>query len=169
MIRAARTDESEKLREIERAAGSIFRGVGMTTIADDEPPSSAILAAVQAAGRVWVGTDETDEPVAYLLVDVIDGSAFIEQVSVHPRAARRGLGRPLIDTAASWARQHALNTLTLTTYRDVAWNRPYYERLGFRTLDEADVTPGLRKLRAQEAAAGLDRWPRVIMQRSLDH
>ena len=168
MIRAARSDELEKLREIERAAGSIFRGLGMDAIADDEPPSTATLAVLQAAGRAWVSTDDADEPVAYLLVQVTDAGAHIEHVSVHPRAARQGLGRALIETAASWARQHGLDALTLTAYRDVPWNRPYYERLGFQIVDEAHITLGLRRLRAQEAAAGLDRWPRVVMQRSLE-
>jgi GNAT superfamily N-acetyltransferase len=158
----------EKLRELERAAGSIFRALGMDTIADDAPPSTTALAVFQAAGRAWVATDDTDDPVAYLLVQVIDASAHIEQVSVHPRAARQGLGHDLIETAACWARQHGLKALTLTTYRDVPWNRPYYERLGFQIVDDADITPGLRRLRAQEAAAGLDQWPRVVMQRSLN-
>jgi GNAT superfamily N-acetyltransferase len=168
VIRAARGEELEKLRELERAAGSIFRELDMDAIADDEPPSTAALAVLQAAGGVWVGTDEADVPVAYLVVQVIDAGAHIEQVSVHPRAARQGLGRALIETAASWARQRGLKALTLTTYRDVPWNRRYYERLGFQIVDDAHITPGLRRLRAQEAAAGLDRWPRVVMQRSLE-
>lgn len=168
MIRAARRDELEKLREIERAAGSIFGELGMDAIADDDPPSTTTLAGLQAAGRAWVSTDDADEPVAYLLVEVIDASAHIDQVSVHPRAARQGLGRALIEAVASWAREHGLKALTLTTYRDVPWNRPYYERLGFQIFDDALITPGLRRLRAQEAAAGLDRWPRVVMRRSLE-
>jgi GNAT superfamily N-acetyltransferase len=168
MIRSARGDELDKLRELERAAGSIFRQLGMDAVADDEPPSIAALAVLQAAGRAWVSTDEADEPVAYMLVQIIDASAHIEQVSVHPRAARQGLGRALIETAAAWARQHGLKALTLTTYRDVPWNLPYYQRLGFHVVDDPQITPGLRRVRAQEADAGLDRWPRVVMRRSLE-
>jgi GNAT superfamily N-acetyltransferase len=119
-------------------AGSIFRELDMDAIADDEAPSTVVLAALQAAGRMWVATDDADEPVAYLLVQVIDGGAHIEQVSVHPRAARQGLGRALIESAASWARQRGLKALTLTTYRDVPWNRPHYERLGFQIVGTRD-------------------------------
>ncbi len=158
----------EKLREIERAAGSIFGELGMDAIADDDAPSTTTLAGLQAAGRAWVSTDDTDEPVAYLLVRVIDGSAHIERVSVGPRAARQGVGRALIEAAASWARQRGLEALTLTTHRDVPWNRPYYERPGFQIFDDAYITPGLRRLRARSAPAGLDRWPRVVMRRSLE-
>ncbi|MZD06511.1 GNAT family N-acetyltransferase, partial [Streptomyces sp. SID5785] len=55
----------------------------------------------------------------------------------------------------------------LTTFRDVEWNAPYYARLGFRVLAEDEVTPGLARIRAAEAAHGLDRWPRVCMRREL--
>jgi hypothetical protein len=57
--------------------------------------------------------------------------------------------------------------LTLTTFRDVPWNAPYYARIGFRVLVEAELTQGLRGIRDAEAAHGLDRWPRVCMRREL--
>jgi hypothetical protein len=47
----------------------------------------------------------------------------------------------------------------------VAWNAPYYRRLGFRELDRAEETPGLRRIRRAEAEHGLDRWPRLCMRR----
>ncbi|MGH3813107.1 MAG: GNAT family N-acetyltransferase [Pseudonocardiaceae bacterium] len=166
MIRAARPDDLPALRELERAAGAPFRDLGMTAVADDEPPSIADLAGFQNKGRAWIVADDEDEPVAYLLLDVIDGNAHVEQVSVHPDHARQGLGRRLLETADAWAAQHGLPALTLTTYRDVPWNAPYYERLGFRVLTEAQMTAGLRSIRAHEAARGLALWPRVTMGRT---
>jgi hypothetical protein len=49
----------------------------------------------------------------------------------------------------------------------VAWNAPYYERLGFQRLPDAELTPGLVAIRAEEAAHGLDEWPRLAMRRVL--
>jgi hypothetical protein len=49
----------------------------------------------------------------------------------------------------------------------VPWNAPYYARLGFRILDDAEVTPGLRAIRQREAEICLDRWPRVCMRRDV--
>jgi hypothetical protein len=49
----------------------------------------------------------------------------------------------------------------------VPWNGPYYRRLGFREVPPAEETPGLRRVRAHEAAIGLDRWPRLCMRRDL--
>ena len=168
VIRSARTEDLPRLRDLERAAGAMFRDLGMDAIAGDEPLPIGELAAFQSAGRVWVFVDDLDSPVAYLLVGAIDAAAHIEQVSVHPQSARRGVGAMLIETAARWARQRGLEALTLTTYRDVPWNRPYYERLGFRIVAEGEMTAGLRALRAREVALGLDRWPRVAMRRPVD-
>jgi GNAT superfamily N-acetyltransferase len=139
----------------------------MAAVAEDEPAEVAALAVYQKDGRAWVVADEGDHPVAYLLLTVLDGGAHVEQVSVHPDHARRGLGKSLLDTAADWARQKDLAALTLTTFADVPWNAPYYQRLGFRVLADDQLTPGLRHARQEETARGLDRWPRVAMRRQL--
>ena len=118
-------------------------------------------------GRAWVRTDAHDVPVGYLLAEVVDGCAHLEQVSVHPGSARRGIGRGLVEHLATWATARGVPAMTLTTYTDVPWNGPYYERLGFRVLDETHLTPGLRRIRGAEAARGLDRWPRAAMRREV--
>ncbi|HWM01233.1 MAG TPA: GNAT family N-acetyltransferase [Actinophytocola sp.] len=163
MIREARPDDLPELRAVERAAGLAFRGIGMAAVADDEPPTVRELTAYQSAGRAWVYADDTDRPVAYLLVSVVDEHAHIEQVSVRPDHARRGVGRRLIDIAREWARARDLPALSLTTFADVPWNAPYYARLGFTVLPPEKLTEGLRRIRADEAAKGLDAWPRVTM------
>lgn len=163
----AALDELSLLQDIERAAGRSFLDLGMTKVADDEPFPIDVLAGYQRAGRAWVKTDAGDRPVAYLLADVIDGNLHLEQVSVHPASARRGMGRSLIDHAAAYATAEGLPALTLITFTRVPWNAPYYERCGFWSLDDAELTPGLRDLRRRERALGLDRWPRVCMRRDL--
>ncbi|MDP3893090.1 GNAT family N-acetyltransferase [Nocardioides sp.] len=167
MIRIARPEDIARLADLERAAGAAFRDLDMALIADDEPLPADDLLAYQRAGRAWVATDDGDQPVAYLLIDLVDGAAHVEQVSVHPDHAGRGLGRALLDTAETWAAQRALSALTLTTFSDVPWNAPYYSRLGFRVVPEAEWTSGLRRIREHEATLGLDRWPRVVMRRPL--
>jgi ribosomal protein S18 acetylase RimI-like enzyme len=165
-IRPATADELPALQDIERAAGAAFRALGMVAIADDEPPALDVLEHYRRAGRAWVACDDGDRPVGYLVCEPVDGALHIEQVSVHPDHAHRRLGRTLLAYAAERAREEGLTALTLTTFTEVPWNAPYYERLGFRVLDEAELTPGLRKIRAHEAELGLDRWPRVCMRRS---
>ena len=137
----------------------------MASVADDEPPSAEDLAAFQRDGRAWVAADEADRPVGYVLVAVVDDNAHVEQVSVHPRHAGRGLGRSLLDVVEEWARCRGLLALTLTTYAEVPWNAPYYQRLGFAVLADEEVPEGLRRVQAHEAGRGLAAWPRVAMRR----
>lgn len=169
-IRPAEEDELDRLREIELEAGVCFAEIGMTSVAEADPPPVEHLDRYRRAGRCWVQADDADgadAPVAYLIAEVVDGNGHVEQVSVHPSAAGRGLGRELIEHAAAWAVEQGLTRLTLTTFVEVPWNGPYYERLGFRTLDETEIGPDLRHIRDEEIAAGLDRWPRCAMVREL--
>ena len=166
-IREVRAGELPLLQEIERAAGECFREVGMAAVADDEPFSVAELTPFLAAGLARVAVDGDDRPVAYLIAERIDGALHVEQVSVHPAHARRGVGRALLEHFAGLARSEGLPALTLTTFADVPWNAPYYARRGFRPVPEDALGPGLREVRAREAAHGLDRWPRLVMRREL--
>lgn len=105
--------------------------------------------------------------MGYLLVGLLDGAAHLEQVSVHPSRTRQGLGRRLLETAVLRAEQQSLSAVTLTTFADVPWNAPYYQRLGFQTLAESELTEGLRRIVKHEAARVLNVWPRVSMRRTV--
>ncbi|WP_093766114.1 GNAT family N-acetyltransferase [Streptomyces sp. F-7] len=167
-IRPAAPGELPALQDVERAAGTPFRDLGMEEIADDDPPALDELERYRKSGRCWVAADEgDDEPLAYLIAEPVDGALHVEQVSVHPDAARRGVGRALLAHAAHRAREEGLTALTLTTFAEVPWNAPYYARLGFRVLDGSGLTPGLKRIRAEESAHGLDHWPRVCMRLEL--
>jgi hypothetical protein len=151
-IRAVTEADLPLLQDIERAAGECFRTVGMAAIADDEPLTLKELDDYRRTGLAWAAAED-DAPVAYLIAEPVDGALHIEQVSVHPDAARAALT--------------GLDALTLTTFADVPWNAPYYARLGFAALAEDALTPGLRAIRDRESAHGIDRWPRVCMRRPL--
>ncbi|MFB8102875.1 MULTISPECIES: GNAT family N-acetyltransferase [Streptomyces] len=170
-IRSARRSDLRLLQDIERAAGEPFRTLGMTSVADDDPPPLDLLESYRRAGRCWVATDPLsatgDRPLGYVIADPVDGALHIEQISVDPVAARRGIGRTLIAHLAGLAAGQGLTALTLTTFTDVPWNAPYYTRIGFRVLREGELTEGLRRIRGEEAQHGLDRWPRVCMRRDL--
>ena len=144
-IRPTRPADLAVIQRIELAAGELFRAIGMSAIADDPDPTIEVLTAYQRAGLSWVAVDDTDQPIAFILVKRIDGRAHIEQVSVHPDHAHQRIGRALIDHVERWAAGQGLPALTLTTFRDVQWNGPYYERLGFTVLPGAQVIEGLAR------------------------
>jgi GNAT superfamily N-acetyltransferase len=166
-LRDANFTDLPRLQENERQAGEVFRNVGMNAVADDEPLSVELLRGYVERGQAWVIADHLDVPVAYLLADVVDGAGHVEQVSVIPGHSRQGLGRVLLDHACEWALGNGPKAVTLTTFANVAWNAPYYERCGFRRLPADDLTSGLLRIRREESDHGLDAWPRVCMRRLL--
>jgi GNAT superfamily N-acetyltransferase len=139
----------------------------MDEIARDDPGSIAELEAFRVAGRAWVAVDARDRPVGYLLAAIVDGCAHVEQVSVVAACRGRGLGAALLEHLAGVARAEERPALTLTTFRDVPWNAPYYRRLGFTVVEPAEQGPELRALVAEEAERIPGEAPRVAMRRNL--
>lgn len=163
-IRLANAGDIPMLAVLERAAGETFREIGMPEIADDDPLPEDVLAAGVADGRLWVAADAEASPVGYLLALRLGDVAHIEQVTVHPACARRGIGAHLIAACVAWTAEWDATSLTLTTFRDVPWNAPYYKRLGFRIVPGGEVPEPVRRIVEEERHAGLHRWPRVVME-----
>ncbi|MFE3546345.1 GNAT family N-acetyltransferase [Nocardia sp. NPDC059177] len=166
-IRLATEADIAALQEIERRAGAPFAEVGMTAVAEDEPPTADTLREFITAERAWVWPDPAGHPIGYLVLGLVDGQPHIDQVSVDPAHAGLRIGKRLIDHAVTWASAHGLHEITLTTFTQVPWNGPYYERLGFHYIPAAEETPELRAIRAAEIAHGLDEWPRASMRAEL--
>jgi ribosomal protein S18 acetylase RimI-like enzyme len=162
-LRPAATADAAALRELERDAGQRFREVGLDFVADDEPPSVEVLTSYARAGRAWVAVDVAGTPVGYVVVDVVDGAAHIEQVSVATAQQGRGIGRMLVEQARRWAGDNGLPAVTLTTFSHVPWNKALYEHLGFRVLASDEIGSELRSLMDLEASLGLDPASRVAM------
>jgi GNAT superfamily N-acetyltransferase len=71
--------------------------------------------------------------VGFALVKMLaDDLPHLEEIDVHPSHGRRGLGTALVREVCEWATLRGHVMLTLTTFRAVAWNLPFYARLGSR-------------------------------------
>lgn len=167
-IRPAARADLGTLGDIERASGQQYREYGLDHVADDEPAPIEVLARYANDGRAWVAVDHSDQPIGYIIVDIIDGCGHIEQVSVAPDHQGQGIGRGLVEQVESWAISRSLPSITLTTFDHVRWNRPLYAHLGFRVLSQNEITPGVRRVREVEANHGLDPGLRVVMRLDLE-
>ena len=163
-IRPACADEIERVREIERVSATRFFGTDRAWLAEDEPTDARTLAERIGSGGLLVAT-EADGPIAFVMFRLVEGCAYVEQIDVLPSHARRGIGAALLEAVAGVARARGWPALTLSTFKDVPFNAPYYARLGFAVVEE--LTPGLAKVRAEHEARGLDETARVFMQRKV--
>jgi len=164
-IRAAQVADSEAIRDVERSAGQRFREIGMEWVASHEPMNAEKLGSYADHGRSWVAQDELLRPVGYVIAEIVDDCAHIEQLSVAFEHQGKGIGRALVEAVEAWAVASGLGGVTLTTFRDVGWNRPLYEHLGFSVLDQGELSEGLVEKREDEALLGLERSPRVAMRK----
>jgi GNAT superfamily N-acetyltransferase len=156
--REARPDEIPVLREIEVRADARFESVGIGPFVAEETTDHC----GQAVLVLVIG----DPPVGFASVGMVDGLPHLRQVAVEPDHGRRGLGRALVEAVCTWARSEQFHAITLTTYRDVPWNGPFYRSLGFVVLET--LTPGLIEIRGHERSLGEDGFgPRVAMRRDL--
>lgn len=160
-IRPAEPADLVLLQQIEVGAGELFREIGMNDIADHAPPAIDELA---AAAAVLVA--EVDGVVVgYARIELVDDHTHLEQLSVLPIHGGQGIGTRLIDAVCDWARERGEEAVTLTTFRQVAFNAPLYAKRGFEELPEHEWPSGIQALVAEETAHGLDPTQRVVMRR----
>jgi GNAT superfamily N-acetyltransferase len=167
-IRPARPHEVGPLPRIELAAAGLFPDEDLPQELRTEATPESAFAEAAEAGRLLIAVESrTRSPVGFALAGVVDGSAHLLELDVHPDHGRQGLGARLIDAVAQWARDRGDTGLTLTTFVHLAWNAPYYRRLGFETIARKETGPELEGLLRQETAKGLDPAKRVAMRLAL--
>ena len=167
LVRPARPADLPGLAAVERSASALFAGTHLHWVLQAGPFPADILLASQRAGLAWVAESGRDGVVGFLVATDQRPSLFIEELSVATPHQRRGLGQALLDAAVRHAARCGYGSVSLTTDRDLAWNRPFYERAGFRLLDPAGLTPFLADRLSEEAKYGHDPARRCAMWRDI--
>ena len=167
MIRPAHRQEIVLLPQIENAADVRYGRVGLRQVIAMPPASVASLEQGRRDGRLWVAVSPINRVVGFALMKFSCGSAWLDQLSVLDRWQRLGLGAALIDRTAKRARELGHDRLYLSTYLDVPWNAPFYERRGFASVPRGEWPWAFRLQFMIENRRGHPSWRRTIMQRRL--
>jgi GNAT superfamily N-acetyltransferase len=101
-----------------------------------------------------------DEPVAFLAATRAGPRLHIDEFDVARAHQGRGLGRRMLAHVIEWTRAAGFESLSLTTFRSVPWNGPFYASCGF-----AEWPEGVPEILAAEAAKGLQ--DRIAMRLAL--
>ncbi len=167
VIRPTALHDIPHLPAIERDAAQAFRAIAeLTWLADSAVISETHHTRYQASGRSWVAM-QAERPVAFVVADILDDALFIAELSVAKKWQRQGIGRQLLNVLISAAHSQNLSDVTLTTFRDVPWNAPFYARLGFALLAESQLSPALKRELDEDATHGLPRELRCAMRLKL--
>lgn len=162
-IEAAREQHLSTLPTIELAAAQLLVGHASEAVLTETTDVGHFRQAL-LGGRLWVAlADET--PVGFVHVVLLaSGAPHLEEIDVHPSHGRQGLGRRLVGVACDWAAQRGHADLTLTTFRDVPFNMPFYVSCGFREVPAAGLNAELTAMLEVEAKRGLDPTRRAVMR-----
>ncbi|MEX0954807.1 MAG: GNAT family N-acetyltransferase [Rhizobiaceae bacterium] len=147
----------------ENAACRLFGDHGYPELADDGFPDVASFREMIGDGAVFVAVEAGAAPVGYAVARRLGSWSHLRELAVHPDHGRKGMGRALVGAVVAAARKTGRSGVSLTTFRTVPFNRPFYATLGFRELPLADAPELLAEAFRREVPSGIDPADRLLM------
>jgi len=167
-IRVSRSEDAVLLPAIERSAGQAFLAIAdLAYIVTGEVQSVDDHLQLIAEGYSVVAVNEDDQPIGFINGERQDGALHIWELAVALEYQKAGIGRALIAHSIEVAKSQGLTAVTLTTFKDVSWNQPFYQRLGFQLFNSDEIPLRLQQILACEVVHGLPGERRCAMQYSL--
>ncbi|WP_085687169.1 MULTISPECIES: GNAT family N-acetyltransferase [unclassified Pseudomonas] len=164
-VRAARAADATALPAIEQSAAELFRrDPSLSWLADAAVPQASEHSPAIERGELWVAENNDGQLAGFLRAVTVDRQLHIEELSVSQHFQGRGVGRKLLLAAIEQARLWQLRAVTLTTFRDLPWNAPFYQRMGFALLSAEDTGAHLNHVLRDEIAHGLPGERRCAMR-----
>lgn len=166
-LRLARPADAELMPAIEAAASVAFASdPGLAGLDLNKTWEAPDLIRLIRKGHCLV-SHVGDEMVGFLACEPFRRELHIWEMDVLPAFQGRGIGSGLVRACLIDAGNSGFNAVTLTTFRDLAWNAPLYARLGFEEVTALDAHPRLAGELANEADDGLPIDRRCAMIRFL--
>lgn len=152
LVRRALLQDIAALPEVERSAAEAFRATEHGWVADDGVTESEAYLPLILAGSLWVAEIE-ERIIGFVSAQATPDALHIAELAVALPHQRKGAGHQLMRAAIQAARACGLPAVTLTTFRNVAFNAPFYRMLGFEMLDVPP--PRLQTILSAERQRGL--------------
>lgn len=141
------------LAEVERLAAAQFPADRLPESLRNATLSAERLLQAHQAQNLWVAI-RNEKPIGFAMLEVIGEFAHLAEVNVLPAFSQRGIGHYMVDHALVAARQRGFSGVGLTTFLDLPWNAPFYQKVGF-TLVGDEQFPFLERALLEERSAGL--------------
>ncbi|WP_199636601.1 GNAT family N-acetyltransferase [Serratia sp. PAMC26656] len=168
LVRLAQLQDIPQLIAIERSAAQLFlQQPAWRFLAEGPVMSRQQHADFIQQQQEWLAESTLGEVAGFIAVLPQRQDWHIAELSVAADWQRRGIGRRLIAEVAMLAKSQGAQRLTLTTFIDVPWNAPYYQRLGFQPVAVERLSLPLRQRLAEEAAQGFVAGSRCAMEFTL--
>ncbi len=166
-LRLAQPADADFMPAIEAAAARRFaEEPGLEALDPDDTWEVPELQRLIRKGHCLV-SHVGEQMVGFLACEPFRRELHIWEMDVLPDFQGRGIGSGLVRACLIDAGNSGFSAVTLTTFRDVGWNAPFYARLGFEEVVALDAHPRLAGELANEADDGLPIERRCAMVRFL--
>ena len=154
-IRLAVPEDAQRLPAIETSAAQAFRLIDeLSWLAESPPMSMERHSQLIALSTCWVALDAENRPQGFLSAERHGSDLHIYELSVMQSMQGQGTGRRLVEAAKDYARSIRLSFVTLTTFKNVPWNAPFYSRIAFQAKATADLDERLAGILSEEYKHG---------------
>lgn len=146
-ITVGELDDIPALISVDKAASALFGPTGLLepdALADHVP--AEVFELEIPAGNVFVARNQHGWAIGFALVRMRGTGLYLDQVSVHPDHGQRGIGRALVIRVLTEAEARKLPHVSLSTFRDLQWNGPFYASMGFREIPEDKLEPYMKEI-----------------------
>ena len=138
---------------LDSAASNLYRQIGLDLDLEETDPfmqdERSRWANAICNQQAFVATDSQHQIIGFVTTGSVDGEGYIDQLSVHPDHMRQGVGSALM----KFAEQACSYTESwLTTYSHVPWNKPYYQKLGYREVELHCCGPEILQILEEQKA-----------------
>lgn len=167
-FRRAIEADADVIPELEQSAGLLFRtDQELAWLADADNLPADRYREIIAEGWSWIAENIEGHATAFLAATLEDRELHIWELGVRIECQLRGIGRQLMQRLIAQATQGRISAVTLTTFRDLPWNMPFYQSIGFEPVAPENLDPRLAALLAAEIKKGLPAARRCAMRRML--
>ena len=166
-IGAAELDDIPALISVDKAASSLFASTGLLdedALADHVP--AEVFEREIPLFNVFSVRNQHGWAVGFALVRLRGNGLYLDQVSVHPDHGQKGIGRALVLRVLTEAESRKLPHVSLSTFRDVPWNGPFYASIGFKEIPAEKLEPYMLEIEAAQKPF-MDVTKRCFMRRKV--
>lgn len=164
-IRKTSLSDIPELIQIEQSANQAFAQIAqLKWLAESTVMSSDQHVDLIQNHYAFTAVNGQNQAIGFLYAEKQDHDLYIIELDVSREYQQQGVGRQLMIYLINFAKQQGFQAITLTTFKDVAWNKPFYEKLGFQQLTQQALKSYLKQKIEHEVKQGFIHESRCAMR-----
>ena len=154
-IRLAHINDLDYLADVEKAAASIYPKGHIPADQEGQTfPSNELHKALN--NELLFCAEVENKIVGFAACHPYKKCLHLDEISVRPNYGQQGIGSALVKEVIKKSLTLSLKGISLTTFSDIPWNAPFYEKLGFEILEENNIPRHVQTMLNEERRIGWD-------------